>query len=214
MKTTEASRGRERLHGKIYGYRSDPSIGILRTPRRRTQQVDGSNDDPEEPTPGPSFRGQPKQGRGVRWRAAQLTPNLAQFEPGEETDQDREGWTTLDYINQYIDKDLMKLIVYCSNATALTRSGYPLNTSVDEMYHFFGASIWMSCVPYPQIRMYCSSALRFPAITERFTRNRFFKLRQSIKVVIDDDIPEDLRKCDKFWKVRPFLDHILKGCRS
>lgn len=84
----------------------------------------------------------------------------------------------------------MKLIVYGSNATALARSGYPLSTSVDEMYNFFGASILMSCVPYPQIRMYWSSALRFPAITERFTLDRFYKLRQSIKVVIDDDIPE------------------------
>uniref|UniRef100_A0A8C1ND68 Si:ch211-255f4.7 n=1 Tax=Cyprinus carpio TaxID=7962 RepID=A0A8C1ND68_CYPCA len=214
--STEASRGRKRLRGETYGYRSDRSIAILRTPRRQTQQLesDGSNDDHEEPTPGPSFQRQPMQGRGVRWRAAQLTPNLAQFEPEEETELDREGWTPLDYVNQYIDKDLMKLIVYCSNATVLARSGYPLNTSVDEMYHFYGASILMSCVPYPQIRMYWSSALRFPAITERFTRDRFYKLRQSIKVVIDDDIPEDLRECDKFWKVRPFLDRILKGCRS
>jgi len=49
-------------------------------------------------------------------------------------------------------------------------------------------------------------ALRFTAITDRF-----FKLRQSLKVLIDDDVPEDLRKSEKFWKVRPFLD---QGCRS
>ncbi|KAK3520724.1 hypothetical protein QTP70_030591, partial [Hemibagrus guttatus] len=60
--------------------------------------------------------------------------------------------------------------------------------------------------------MYWSSALRFLPITERFKRDRFYKLSQSIKVVIDDDIPEDLRECDKFWKVRLFLDCILKGC--
>lgn len=140
-----------------------------------------------------------------------MTLNLAQFEPEEETKQDRKGWTTLDYVNQYIDKDLIKLIVNCSNATALARSGYPPSTSVDEMYHFFVASILMSCVLYPQIRIYWSTALRFPAITERFTCNRFYKLRQSIKVVIDDDIPEDLRECDKFCKERPFIDSILKG---
>lgn len=74
--STEASRGRKRLRGETYGYRSDHSIAILRTPRRQTQQLesDGSNDDPEEPTPGPSFPRQPMQGC---WRAAQLTPNLA-----------------------------------------------------------------------------------------------------------------------------------------
>lgn len=33
-------------------------------------------------------------------------------------------------------------------------------------------------------------------------------------MLIDDDVPEDLRKSDKLWKVRPFLDRILQGCRS
>lgn len=213
---TEASWGRKRFRGEVAGYRSDRSIATSRSPRHGTQQVEvgGSTADPEEPTPGPGFHEQPNQGRAVRWKAAHLTSNLVQFEPEEGTEEDREGWTALDYVNQYIDKDLMKLIVYCSNATALSRSGYPLNTTVDEMYHFFGASILMSCVPYPNIRMYWSNALRFPVIAERFTRDRFFKLRQSIKVVIDDDIPDDLRGSDKFWKVRPFLDRILKGCRS
>lgn len=111
----QATRGRKRLRAETC--RSDRSTVVLRTPRRRIQQVesDGSNEDPEEPTPGPSFEGQPKQGRGVHWKAAPLTPNLAQFEPEEETEQDREGWTPLDYLNQYIDQDLIKLIVYCSN---------------------------------------------------------------------------------------------------
>ncbi|XP_049453042.1 piggyBac transposable element-derived protein 3 [Epinephelus fuscoguttatus] len=62
--------------------------------------------------------------------------------------------------------------------------------------------------------MYWSKALRFTAITDRFTRDRFFRLRRSLKVLIDDDVPEDLRESDKFWKVRPFLDRILQGCRS
>ncbi|XP_034550067.1 piggyBac transposable element-derived protein 3-like isoform X2 [Notolabrus celidotus] len=62
--------------------------------------------------------------------------------------------------------------------------------------------------------MYWSKALRFPAITDRFTRDRFFRLRGSLKVLIDDDVPQDLRKSDKFWKVRPFLDRILQGCKS
>ncbi|KAJ4948773.1 hypothetical protein JOQ06_020296 [Pogonophryne albipinna] len=70
-----------------------------------------------------------------------------------------------------------------------TESGDPLNTSVDEVYHFFGACIWMSCIRYPTIRMYWSKALRITAITDRFTHNRFFRLRGSIQVLIDDDVP-------------------------
>ena len=66
-----------------------------------------------------------------------MTPNLEQFEHEEETEQDREGWTTLDYVEHYIDKDLIKMIADCSNATSLARSGYLLNTSVDEIYLFY-----------------------------------------------------------------------------
>ncbi|KAJ8277155.1 hypothetical protein GJAV_G00072040 [Gymnothorax javanicus] len=219
---TEYSRGRKRLRGDNNdsgtGTGSDYDVARSHTPRRlrQTQQIeaDGSNDGPEEPTPGPSPHGQSNKGRGMRWRATPLTPNLAEFEHEDETEHYRNGWTPLNYFEQYIDKDLIKSISDCSNAMSLTRSGDLLNTSVDEVYHFFGACILMSCVRYPKIRMHWSKALRFTAITDRFTRDRFFKLRQSLKVLIDDDVPEDLRKSDKFWKVRPFLDRILQGCRS
>ncbi|XP_052004312.1 piggyBac transposable element-derived protein 3-like [Xyrauchen texanus] len=96
----------------------------------------------------------------------------------------------------------------------MSKSGEPLNMTVDEVYHFFGACILMSCIRYPTIRMYWSKALKITAITDKFTRTRFFKLRGAIQVVIDHDVPEDLRMSDKFWKVRPFLDRILRGCLS
>ncbi|XP_049331648.1 piggyBac transposable element-derived protein 3 [Astyanax mexicanus] len=215
---SQPTRGRKRHRDEYEGYRSDRDIARSRPSRRhsRTQQdaADVSDNVPEETTPGPSHQEQVKEGRGMRWRASPLTPNQAQFEHEEETVQNRENWTPLDYIEQYIDKDLMKMIADCSNATSLSRSGAPLNTSTDEMYHFFGACILMSCVPYPAIRMYWSKTTKLPAITEKFTRDRFFRLRRSLKVLIDDDVPEDLRECDKFWKVRPFLNRILKGCKS
>ncbi|ROL55388.1 hypothetical protein DPX16_0566 [Anabarilius grahami] len=71
--STEASQGHKRLHGETYKLLFRLKHCHSSSPRCLTQQVesDGSNDDPEEPTPGTSFQGQPKQGRGVRWRAAQ-----------------------------------------------------------------------------------------------------------------------------------------------
>lgn len=70
----------------------------------------------------------------------------------------------------------------------------------------------MSCVPYPHMRLFWTRAFRIPAISGRITCDRFFKLGQHLKVVIDYDISEEMRKADRFWKTRPFLDHILKGC--
>lgn len=128
-----------------------------------------------------------------------MTPNLAEYQHQDETDLDRHGWTPLEYFDQYIDRDLMTLISECSNAMSLSRSGDPLNMSVDEVYHFFGACILMSCIRYPTIRMYWSKAFKITAITDRFTRARFFKLRGAIKVVIDDDVPENSGRWGLFW---------------
>ncbi|XP_057693808.1 piggyBac transposable element-derived protein 3-like [Corythoichthys intestinalis] len=211
-------RGRKRLRKEYEGYRSDRDIATSRTPRHRSQtpqeEADVSGNVSEDTTPGPSHEEQNNKGRGMRWKASSLTPHQPPFDHEEETVHDREGWTPLDYIQQYIDTDLIKIIADCSNATSLSRSGDPLNTTADEIFHFFGACILMSCVPYPAIKMYWSKSLRFPAITEKFTRDRFFRLRRSLKVLIDEDVPEDLKECDKFWKVRPFLNRILKGCKS
>ncbi|TWW53658.1 hypothetical protein D4764_0192150 [Takifugu flavidus] len=215
---TEQSRGRKRLRGEDNG--SGSGAARSNTPRsscRTRHEADGSNDGPEEPTTGPSpnpKQGQSYKGRGMRWRAAPFMPNLMDFPNEDETEHDRNGWTPLNYVEQYIDHNLIKNIADCTNAVSLSRSGDLLRTSIDEVYHFFGACILMSCLPYPKIRMNWSRSISVTPITERFTRDRFFRLRQSLKVLIDDDVPEDLRKRDKFWKVRPFVDRILQGCRS
>ncbi|TKS75689.1 PiggyBac transposable element-derived protein 3 [Collichthys lucidus] len=213
------------LTGSLTGTESTGTgPGSSHTPRRRRKteiiDTDSTEDDSEEPTPGPSQtkkkkKGESKQGRGICWKATPLTPNLTEYHHQDETDLDRHCWTPLDDFEQYIDRDLMKIISECSNVMSLSKSGDPFNMMrFNEVYHFFGACILMSCIRYPTIRMYWSKALRITAITERFTRPRFFKLRVAIKVVIDDDVPEDLRRMDKFWKVRPFLDCILQGCKS
>ncbi|XP_029704824.1 uncharacterized protein isoform X2 [Takifugu rubripes] len=194
------------FHSPLRGTGTGSGYGAARshTPRSSCQtrhiEADGSNDGPEEPTTGPSPQGQSYKGRGMRWRAAPLMPNLVEFENEDETEHDRNSWTPLNYLEQYIDRDLMKTIADCTNTVSLSRSGDLFKTSVDEIYYFVGACILMSCVPYPKMRMYWSKSLRVTSITDRFTRDRFFKLRQSLKVLIDDDVPEDLRKRDKFWK--------------
>lgn len=102
-------------------------------------------------------------GLGERWRSAPFTPNLDQFQVEEdELKDERTGWQPLDYVEQYIDSELMKVIADCTNAMSLANSGRSLNTLVDEIYHYFGAAILMSFVPYPQTRMFWSSDIRNP----------------------------------------------------
>ncbi|XP_045889736.1 piggyBac transposable element-derived protein 3 isoform X2 [Micropterus dolomieu] len=150
--------------------------------------------------------------QGQRWKSAPFAPDVVPFEAEDERLHERQHWQPLDYVQQYMDTELMKLISHCTNAMSLVNGGRSLNTTVDEIYHFFGASILMSCVPYQQIRMFWSNSLRIPAVSDKIKRDRFFKLRQHLKIVIDDDISEEMRRVNKFWKVWPFMDRIRKGC--
>ncbi|XP_044040956.1 piggyBac transposable element-derived protein 4-like [Siniperca chuatsi] len=193
---------------------SQPNHPQVHRRGRKQQHIENDELDEEDQRHGEP-RPEPRNaGRGERWRSAPFRPNLVQFQDGDDGLKDeRTGWQPLDYVEQYIDSDLMKLIADCTNAMSLGNSGRSLSTSVDEIYHFFGAAILMSCVPYPQIRMFWSNALQIPAISNTMSRDRFFKLRSHLKVVIDYDVSEDKRETDKFWKVRPFMDRILTGCR-
>lgn len=49
----------------------------------------------------------------------------------------------------------------------------------------------MSCVPYPQTRMYWSDGLRIPAISGTMSHDRFFKLPSHPQVAIDDLVLEE-----------------------
>ena len=52
------------------------------------------------------------------------------------------------------------------------------------------------------------------SIASAMTRDRYFQIRSNLKVVIDADVPENERKADKLFKIRPLIDRIRKGCTS
>ncbi|XP_047219787.1 uncharacterized protein LOC124867405 isoform X2 [Girardinichthys multiradiatus] len=94
----------------------------------------------------------PNAGCRDRWKSAPFTPDLIQFQ-GED-DSLKNDWQPQDYVEHYIDSELMKLVADCTNAMSLAKSGRSFNTSFDEIYHCFGAAILMSCVHYQQTRMF------------------------------------------------------------
>ncbi|KAH9382446.1 hypothetical protein HPB48_004292 [Haemaphysalis longicornis] len=94
----------------------------------------------------------------------------------------------------------------------LQRTGRSLNSSPGEMKVFLGAALLMSCLGYPRARMYWSQGTSVAAVADKITRDRFFLIRSNLKVVNDLAVPDEDKKADRLWKVRPLLDIIRNAC--
>ena len=124
----------------------------------------------------------------------------------------RADWEPVDYVKQYLDKDLFEILSHCTNVTSVATKGKSLNTTAAEIERFLGACLFMSCINYPRVRMFWQKGLEVPVLTSAITRDRYFRIRNSLKTVIDTDISDETKKHDRLWKVRPVLDRVRAGC--
>lgn len=118
----------------------------------------------------------------------------------------------MEYFQEYIDDDLLQLIVEKSNQNELFRKGKPLRLTIEELKTFLGITVLMACINYPPIKMYRNHKYAMAIITEAMSRDRYIHLRNSIKIVFDLDITPEMRQNDKLWKVRPLINRVLLGC--
>ncbi|VEN56028.1 unnamed protein product, partial [Callosobruchus maculatus] len=130
----------------------------------------------------------------------------------EDTSNDRRDFKPSDYFSEYIDDNFFQTICECTNVKYMRLHNKPLNLSLKETKQFFGISVLMSLLKYPRIRMFWAKTTRVYSIASVMTRDRYFMIRNHLKVVIDDDISESLRQTDKLWKVRPLLKKIRETC--
>lgn len=154
-------------------------------------------------------------GKRTTWiKMGLFFPQKVNYTGMADTEHDREFWKTKDYVNMYFDDCDFENICNCTNVKYLMDKGKSMNLTVAEVRKFFGISVLMSCLKYPQIKMYWAKMTKVSAITNSMTRDRYFQIRSNLKVVIDTDVSEEDRKADKLFKIRPLHERIKNGCRS
>lgn len=151
--------------------------------------------------------------KSAPWRHAKFDSSLPAVPDSPETNPDsRTNWNAPDYFKQYFSEEMYRTLHEMTEAGYHQRKGALINTSAAEMKHFMGATFLMSCLGYPQIRLYWARQTRVAAIADVMTRDRFFLLRKNIKVVNDLAISDEDKKADRLWRLRPFIDMIRTAC--
>jgi len=121
------------------------------------------------------------------WNHAAFNSVLEDFTGADDNADLRAKWKPIDYMKQY-DSDFFTYISDCTNRHSVAVKGRNIKTTAAEIERFLGASIFMSCVGYQRMCMFWQRSLQLPLVCEAMTRDRYFRIRSSLKVVVDVDV--------------------------
>lgn len=115
--------------------------------------------------------------------------------------------TPSEYIQAYISDDLIQKLSIETQKNSLGTSCIPTDICIRK---FIGMSFIMAILKLPRINMYWSESTRIPMIANSVSRDNFINIRKLLKPQ-DNMAPSALKKQDRFWQIRPFLNS-MKSC--
>ncbi|XP_054269847.1 piggyBac transposable element-derived protein 3-like [Macrosteles quadrilineatus] len=152
---------------------------------------------------------------GPKWTAKSFKPEeIKLMEPSYKKEECDDSWDDDTFVYQYFDDELLDLMVLKTNQTSIHITGKSLKLTLQELKIWIGMNCVMSALNFPQIRMYWEKRFRIPCLASAMTRDRFYAIRTSLKVVFDNDFSDEEKKTNRLWKVRPVLDRVLQGCMN
>ena len=147
------------------------------------------------------------------WTKDTLEPEMNDLMQPAYIYKDTKDWEWNEFYDQYIDDDILKTMVSCTNRTHILETGKSLGLTLRELKTYIGITMIMSALQYPQIDMYWSQKWKVRIIAMAMTRNRFFFIRCRLKCVYDAEVTDE-QKIQKVWKIKPLFDRILNGCHE
>lgn len=149
----------------------------------------------------------------LKWKKSEnfIPPNF-EFQEDFNDIETRREWKVQDYLKMYLDDEIFQNICDCTNVRFLEEKGKPMNLTLPEIKKFFAICLFMSCLKYPQVRMYWAKTTKVNTIATAMTRDRFFAIRSNLKVVIDGNLTLQEKSSDRLYKIRPLINRIRKGC--
>ncbi|KAL9977037.1 hypothetical protein ACROYT_G014399 [Oculina patagonica] len=130
-----------------------------------------------------------------------------------------EDGTAKDFFSLFVPEELFENIVeetnrYARQCIARKPDAKWYETSVAEMQAFFGLHILFGIHVLPETSLYWSKdpALSVPLVKRVMTRDGFDKLNQYLHLNDNDNfVPRGQPNHDKLFKVRPFLEAVVKN---
>ncbi|XP_036347793.1 piggyBac transposable element-derived protein 3-like, partial [Rhagoletis pomonella] len=118
--------------------------------------------------------------------------------------------TPLNYFSKYFTETHYTDAVKYTKMYTLATSGTEMSLTETELKNFYGCAIIMSCLGYPQMKMYWEDNYRCEIIAASMSRNKFMRFRNTIHFV-DNNKPSET---NKLWRVQPVIDLVRSRCNE
>ena len=115
------------------------------------------------------------------------------------------------YFRKYLTDEILSNLTTCTNQRGIV-AGKQINVTEIEMQNFSGMNLLMSIIKFPWIRLYWDRRHGYDSMAKVMTRDRFFLLRNHLKITDDNAITSEEKKTDRLWKVRPILNAVRNRC--
>lgn len=196
----------------IEGFSDDSDADPDYQPPERLESTDdeGSDDDftlPARPvTPD-------RPSAADKWRESrEFIPLPAAPPPEVDATDGIQRLNPLDAFFRYVPEDVIDSIALATSQKILAATGRATIVTSTIMKQFFALNIMMSYHGYPRIRMYWAQKTKIPKISETMTRNMFFLIRNNLCTRDYNQVTNEEKQSNRFWKVAPLLKSVRQAC--